>query len=86
MHFKFQTWDKELAYLAGLNTRNCCFGHDECRNTEKYKSAGQNLASISKWRRFPVTTDVIRESIDDLWFKEYKYANMSYINQFKLNP
>lgn len=30
---KLQKWDEELAYLAGLNTRNCTFSHDECRNT-----------------------------------------------------
>lgn len=54
--------------------------------TDKYKSSGQNLASISKYRRFPVTTAVILQSIDELWFQEYKYANMSYINKFTLNP
>lgn len=28
-----KVWDKELAKLAGMNTRKCKFGHDACRNT-----------------------------------------------------
>lgn len=33
--FILQVWNDELAKLAGLNTRNCSFGHDSCRNTGK---------------------------------------------------
>ncbi|XP_058123266.1 venom allergen 3-like [Anopheles ziemanni] len=37
-------WDDELASQAGHNARSCTFAHDECRNTQLFSYAGQNLA------------------------------------------
>lgn len=32
------TWDPEMGYLAGLNTRSCVFGHDHCHSTSNTNS------------------------------------------------
>lgn len=37
------SWDATLAQLAELNVRQCEMKHDECRSTNDYRYAGQNL-------------------------------------------
>lgn len=76
-------WDNELAYLAELNVKQCEMKHDECRNTDKFKYAGQNLAYIGGG------TQPNAERIKTLvkaWFDEYKDANSSFIDVYRSHP
>lgn len=69
-------WDPELAAIAAANVRRCQYGHDKCRNTPQYPSAGQNIANLAFQDTDYADEDVIRSFIDD-WFSEYADANPS---------
>ncbi|XP_037932307.1 antigen 5 like allergen Cul n 1-like [Teleopsis dalmanni] len=75
-------WDAELAKLAELNVKQCVMNHDECRNTDKFKFAGQNLA-YSGWSGTTKTVQSVAVSHVQLWYNEYKDCSMSYINSYK---
>lgn len=77
-------WDDELAKIAALNVKTCKFEHDKCRNTDRYKTAGQNLASISQSKSSNDIKAVLNKSVQ-MWFEEYKKANMDYVNNFKVD-
>lgn len=75
-------WDDELEYLAYLNAIRCDFNHDDCRNTNRFRNSGQNIA----WRwdpanEAPSAGDAVLWAID-YWFSEYTLADMSVINSF----
>lgn len=72
-------WDDELAYVAGLNVKTCKYGHDQCRNTDKFKFSGQNLAKNWWYGSNPNISVLIGEQIQ-AWFDEYKVSDMSKIN------
>lgn len=36
-------WDNELMYVAHIHTAQTRMGHDKCRSTQRFPSAGQNL-------------------------------------------
>ncbi|XP_055630734.1 antigen 5 like allergen Cul n 1-like isoform X2 [Toxorhynchites rutilus septentrionalis] len=74
-------WNDELAKLAEINTKSCKFEHDECRNTEQYRIAGQNLAL----GYYAVETDIfdILEKLTALWFKEYRDANQTLMDVYE---
>lgn len=75
-------WDDELASLAELNTKRCVFSHDECRNTEAYSFAGQNIAaSMTNGDTYQEVNPMIEKLTND-WFSEKKDTNMKYINAF----
>lgn len=67
-------WDPELAAIAAANARRCKYGHDKCRNTQQYSSAGQNIANLAFQDADYADGDVIRNFIND-WFAEYADAN-----------
>lgn len=77
-------WDDELAELAELNAKSCQFKHDECRNTNLYRQAGQNLAL----GYYPVPTDIfdILEKLTNLWFNEFKDANQQVMDEYNNLP
>lgn len=77
-----QVWSDDLAYLAGLNTRDCNFNHDQCHNTDDFRAAGQNLGMVSTSNDEFGNSDVIRQIIVGMWFDEHKNANMNVINNF----
>ncbi|XP_058836613.1 antigen 5 like allergen Cul n 1-like [Topomyia yanbarensis] len=76
-------WNDELAALAELNVKSCQFKHDECRNTDLYRQAGQNLAL----GYYPVEENIfdILEKLTTLWFNEYKDADQQVMDEF-VNP
>ncbi|XP_054744045.1 antigen 5 like allergen Cul n 1-like [Anastrepha obliqua] len=64
-------WDDELAYIAGEHAKRCHMAHDECRSTERFPSAGQNLHS--RYRddeRYTNVPDVVLSAVND-WWGEY---------------
>ncbi|XP_062539985.1 antigen 5 like allergen Cul n 1-like isoform X2 [Armigeres subalbatus] len=77
-------WDDELAELAELNAKSCQFKHDECRNTDLYRQAGQNLAL----GYYPVAEDIfdILEKLTNLWFNEYKDATQEVMDEYNNLP
>ncbi|XP_013107513.1 antigen 5 like allergen Cul n 1-like [Stomoxys calcitrans] len=76
-------WDDKLAYLATLNVRQCKMAHDDCRNTDTFKYAGQNLA----WRTFSSEPNYIElaNTSMDMWYDEVEHSNMVYINSYPEN-
>lgn len=73
-------WDHELAYLAGINVKSYeHYEHDECRNTHKFKFAGQNLAKDSWYGSKPQVEVLVLDQIEK-WFSESKDSDMSRIN------
>ncbi|XP_037932306.1 uncharacterized protein LOC119667094 [Teleopsis dalmanni] len=77
-------WDAELAMLAELNVKQCAMKHDQCRNTDKFKLAGQNLA-YSGWSGTTKEVQAVSVSHVQMWFDEYKDCSMTYINNYS-NP
>lgn len=73
---KKQKWDEELANLAALNVMQCKMAHDQCRNTAKFKYAGQNLGFRGNSREFEGTSSFI-QNILWAWYNEIKDANSS---------
>ncbi|XP_058445546.1 antigen 5 like allergen Cul n 1-like isoform X2 [Malaya genurostris] len=76
-------WNDELATLAELNVKSCQFKHDECRNTDLYRQAGQNLAL----GYYPIDENIfdIIQKLTSLWFNEYKDADQKVMDDF-VNP
>lgn len=73
-------WDDELAYLAGLNVKTCNYGHDQCRNTDTFGFAGQNIAKKWWYGKNPEIKTLLLEQINN-WFGEFKDSDMSKINK-----
>lgn len=75
-------WDDDLAKVAEYHVKNCKFAHDKCRATEKYHSAGQNLAYTSS---IPKTTNYPAILVNQMkmWFDEYKDVTPALINKFQ---
>lgn len=78
-------WDDELARLATLNVMQCRMQHDECRNTPRYRSSGQNIAWRSYYNIEYTQKQVLEDALTD-WFSEYKYSDMSYIDSYRPKP
>lgn len=76
-------WDDELAYLAELNVRQCQMNHDQCRDTDKFRYAGQNLAYMGGGTE--TNAERIKHRIR-AWFDEYKDADASYIDRYRDTP
>ncbi|KAG5683322.1 hypothetical protein PVAND_012608 [Polypedilum vanderplanki] len=75
-------WNKQLALFAELNARTCLFQHDECRNTEKFKYVGQNIAMTQANLDYPDLTVFLNNSIND-WYGELKDASQSDIDSYQ---
>jgi len=77
-------WNDELATFAEMSAKRCSFGHDECRNTDRYKQTGQNIAYLMDYGEFaPVS--VTTEKFFKMWFEEYKLASMNNIMSYQEN-
>ncbi|XP_031622207.1 antigen 5 like allergen Cul n 1-like [Contarinia nasturtii] len=77
-------WHDELAKLAEYNVRTCTFGHDECRNTDKFPYAGQNLGILIKKKTFPTPEEMIKK-ITKGWFDEYADADKNIMKSYQPN-
>ncbi|XP_053667167.1 antigen 5 like allergen Cul n 1-like [Anopheles marshallii] len=62
--------DDDLQSLAECNVKNCTYGHDQCRSTEHYHYAGQNIAKRTVCGRTLTVTEVVNSSMY-AWFDEY---------------
>lgn len=74
-------WDEELAKLASYNVKQCVMKHDACRNTEKLKFVGQNLARRATTLPFGDVKEFINKSISEMWYGEIKYAKQADIDK-----
>jgi hypothetical protein len=87
---KFQQWDTELAFLAGLNAKTCVFGHDGCRKTGRRFTLGSQFSQLKfgvpdafklagQNIALGVEADVNLSIVNivERWFVEYKNCNMS---------
>lgn len=79
-----KVWNNELAELAELNAKSCKFSHDECRNTEKFQYAGQNIELLQVSDYFNSPKEVIENSIN-FWYEEVIDANQSDLDAFQSN-
>ena len=70
-----------MADLAETNARSCHYGHDDCRNTNGYPFAGQNIAKMTSSPNYQPLLTTITQLFDG-WFNEYKSADMTLINKF----
>lgn len=71
-----------MASLAELNVKQCKMVHDQCRSTDKYPTAGQNLAGAAKKSRFHTPQEMIENGIVAQWYaNEIKKASESDMNK-----
>jgi hypothetical protein len=62
--------------------RSCLFQHDQCRNTEQLKYAGQNIALTKATGPVPELVLFINSSIHD-WYSEIKDARQSDMDKYQ---
>ncbi|EDV99788.1 antigen 5 like allergen Cul n 1 [Drosophila grimshawi] len=76
-------WSPEMAKIAAFNVQQCVMQHDECRNTQKFSSSGQNLAFIGYTGAQSTRSDqdLLTQAIN-MWWNENKNANMAVINKY----
>ncbi|XP_034490891.1 antigen 5 like allergen Cul n 1 isoform X2 [Drosophila innubila] len=79
------SWDDELAKLAEYNLQQCQMEHDECHNTYKFKSSGQNLFYKSlKGGNAPEVRDILEEAIAD-WESEGRFVDAKILAAYPEN-
>ncbi|KAG5679857.1 hypothetical protein PVAND_009394 [Polypedilum vanderplanki] len=76
-------WDNDLAHFALLNARQCIFAHDQCRRTNSFRWAGQNLAALmtsytETSPNFDLSEFLMRMITN--WFNEHAWTRVSDIN------
>lgn len=74
-------WDETLEQLASMHVQNCKMKHDQCRSTDEYNYAGQNLGMIASTYKELDFNGVIKNIINN-WFKEYVYTPVYEIEKF----
>lgn len=84
-HMPMLKWDDELEYIASLHVKRCQFAHDQCRNTPRYQLSGQNIGYFWIGREFKSHAKRFKSFILD-WFREYRIANQSFIDQYRPHP
>uniref|UniRef100_A0A182NNI4 SCP domain-containing protein n=1 Tax=Anopheles dirus TaxID=7168 RepID=A0A182NNI4_9DIPT len=62
--------DDDLQTLAQCNVKNCTYGHDQCRSTERYRYAGQNIAKRTVCGRELKFVEILNSSVN-VWFNEF---------------
>ncbi|XP_058457802.1 antigen 5 like allergen Cul n 1-like [Malaya genurostris] len=75
-------WDNDLEHLAWCNARRCVYGHDQCRNTKKYPSAGQNIASKTACKTVQLEPEDIIVSSIETWFLEHRNATPAMVERY----
>ncbi|GJQ68622.1 PI15 [Trypoxylus dichotomus] len=73
------TYSDALEHVAACWNKRCKFAHDECRRTEKFKVAGQNLF-LSTYPNCEGKDTFKKASTD--WFNEIKDAPLSCIRKY----
>ncbi|CAD7091196.1 unnamed protein product [Hermetia illucens] len=73
-------WDNELATLAQVWVKQCVAENDECRNTDRFNSVGQNVHSTLKSNNFDIPT-LINEILDE-WYNEYSAMTAAEISAY----
>lgn len=84
--FSTKVWDAELASQALLNVNQCQMLHDQCRSTELFHYAGQNLAA--SWTSSSLITPLattLPKSIQG-WYSEVSGATASDIDSYPASP
>jgi len=79
-------WDNQLAYVAAFNVKQCLMKHDQCRNTPRHSSSGQNIGmfSYTGTKNSISKASIIRKLIN-MWWREHNDANMNVINSYPSN-
>jgi hypothetical protein len=67
-----------------MSAKRCSFGHDECRNTERFKQTGQNIAYLNDYGEYASVSETT-EKFFKMWFQEYKMASMYNIMSYHEN-
>ncbi|XP_053672319.1 antigen 5 like allergen Cul n 1-like [Anopheles nili] len=73
--------DVDLETLAECNVKTCKYGHDQCRNTDIYHYAGQNIAKRTVCGRELKFTEVLNSSIH-VWYAEHADANIEMLSKY----
>ncbi|XP_034654394.1 antigen 5 like allergen Cul n 1 isoform X2 [Drosophila subobscura] len=81
VHMATMSWDPTLAQLAAYNALQCRMAHDECRNTNTYRYAGQNLSIL--FTRSGDVADFLRQRIA-AWFDENRYATSGDMENYQM--
>lgn len=63
-----------------LNVKQCKMSHDSCRNTQKFKFVGQNLAARYSSAAFTSVDEMIVKSVES-WYSEVAGASQSSIDK-----
>lgn len=82
--YVFKGWNAELSTLAALTANKCDFAHDNCRNTDQFKTVGQNIAEY-KSRSVTIDFKVVIGLIIDSWLKQAENCNMKLIESYRMN-
>ncbi|KAJ8674847.1 hypothetical protein QAD02_010633 [Eretmocerus hayati] len=72
-------WDNELAMIAQRWADQCDYGHDTCRNVDRYQ-VGQNIAQM--WTTGD-PSGLSLQSMVDMWYDEVKDYNSNDVGSFK---
>uniref|UniRef100_A0A1A9WST6 SCP domain-containing protein n=1 Tax=Glossina brevipalpis TaxID=37001 RepID=A0A1A9WST6_9MUSC len=75
-------WDWDLALTAEYNVRTCVFAHDECRNTKRFRNAGQNIYWL-KTTQLDLNTDFIIKDAIKMWFEEHKDCDRDVLQAYE---
>ncbi|XP_031825716.2 venom allergen 3-like [Nomia melanderi] len=74
------SWDSELEQVAQRWANQCSFGHDECRDVERY-GVGQNVAQTSTTgQQNSKPTDLVM-----MWYNEVKDFDRNEVNRLTTN-
>ncbi|KAI8120339.1 Venom allergen 3 [Lucilia cuprina] len=74
-------WSNELAKLAEYNVKQCKMQHDQCRNTNDFSHAGQNIA-MTTWSGKDMSIGQVINTHIQNWFNEYKHCPLSVIKNY----
>ncbi|XP_053678232.1 antigen 5 like allergen Cul n 1-like [Anopheles nili] len=74
-------WDNKLARIAEYNARTCVFEHDECRNTRKFRTVGQNLA-INWFYGVNITVSQALDIFQRHWYLEYSKGHQKQLDRY----
>ncbi|KAH0558031.1 venom allergen 5-like [Cotesia glomerata] len=72
------TWDNELAQIAQRWANQCQFGHDTCRNVDRFR-VGQNVAKMMYSNNYHVRLSYLVQQ----WYNEVKDFNRNYVRSFR---
>ena len=70
--------------VSKFQVKTCKYAHDKCRNTYRFKYAGQNLALGYLIRDTTPAEAIYNFTLE--WFKEFKDANQGIIDQYTRPP